>query len=134
MRIIAIDYGEKRIGVAVGDTRTRVAVPLKVIEVRRDAAAAVARVLREESAAEALVGLPVSLNGTHGPQVAQVEAFIKELSALSNIPIRPWDERLTTVEAESRLRGAPKGTRVDALAAAIILQAYLDTLPEAPGG
>jgi len=132
MRIIAIDYGEKRIGVAAGDTRTRVAVPLRVIEVRKDAAAAVARVLREEGAAEALVGLPVSLNGTHGPQVAQVEAFIRKLSGLSTVPVRSWDERLTTVEAESRLRGAPKGTRVDALAAAIILQAYLDTMPEAP--
>jgi putative Holliday junction resolvase len=133
MRIVGLDVGERRIGVAVADERARVALPVAVIE-RRELSAdldAIARLVQEQGAEAIVIGLPISLNGSLGPQAQAVEAFGRELSARLPLPIEYWDERLSTVEAQRRLasaghRGPKAKARRDALAAAIILQGYLD--------
>jgi putative Holliday junction resolvase len=133
MRIVGLDVGERRIGVAVADERAPVALPVAVIE-RKELPAdldAIARLLQEQGAEVIVIGLPISLNGSLGPQAQAVEAFGRELSARLSLPIEYWDERLSTVEAQRRLasaghRGPKAKARRDALAAAIILQGYLD--------
>jgi len=138
MRIVGLDVGERRIGVAVADERARVALPVAVIE-RRELSAdldAIARLVQEQGAEVIVIGLPISLNGSLGPQAQAVEAFGRELSARLPVPIEYWDERLSTVEAQRRLasaghRGPKAKARRDALAAAIILQGYLDRQAQA---
>jgi putative Holliday junction resolvase len=158
VRILGLDVGERRIGAAAADSQMRVALPIGVVE-RIELAADVAAIARlvEEQQAEALVlGLPISLNGSLGPQAQVVRAFGDELAARLGLPVEYWDERLSTVEAQRRLAAAvpgpkvgrpggpgrrgkqnkrsrstkgregPLGSRLDALAAAIILQSYLD--------
>ena len=133
MRILGLDVGERRIGVAVADERARVALPVTVVE-RRELPAdldAIARLAEEQGAEAVVVGLPISLNGSLGPQAQAVKAFGQELAARLSVPIEYWDERLSTVEAQRRLASAgrkgPKAkARRDAAAAAIVLQSYLD--------
>lgn len=140
-RILAIDPGEKRIGVAAADLRTRVAIPLTIIEPGADPVEAVARVVEEEGAEAIVVGLALSLSGALGPQAQQAQALADALAGRLDIPVHTWDERLTSAEAKRRLprRGpTPRGKRrrgdVDALAAAIILQAFLDSQRRAVSG
>ncbi|MEX2431168.1 MAG: Holliday junction resolvase RuvX [Dehalococcoidia bacterium] len=145
MRIIALDVGERRIGVAFGDTALQVAIPAAVIE-RQGTEADWQAVVREAGAREAeliVAGMPFSLNGRRGPQAEATEDFIHRLREYTGIPIETWDERFSTSEAEHRMRTArpaskrgkagrsPRGA-VDAAAAAIILQSYLDALPKGP--
>ena len=145
MRIIALDVGERRIGVAAADSETRVALPVGVVERAEPAAdaAAIARLVEEQNAEALVLGLPISLNGSLGPQAQVVREFGDQLAARLGLPVDYWDERLSTIEAQHRLtppakhagqrkghrlaksRQAPPG-RLDAMAAAIILQSYLD--------
>ena len=136
MRILAIDVGERRIGVAAADDHTRVAIPITTITVEGDPTDAIAHVVQEQQADELVVGLPLSLSGALGPQAQRVQALVDALAARLPLPIRTWDERLTTVEAARRLPSGRRrarrsrvnpANRKDALAAAIILQAYLDS-------
>lgn len=152
MRILALDVGDRRIGVAVSDDRTGVAIPLTVLEPSGDPVDAVAALLRQHRPDRLVIGLPLSLDGSLGPQGQRVRALAQAIAARVSIPVETWDERLTSVEASRRLRphadarsGRPprrghgrggKARRtparrgaVDALAAAIILQAYLDSRP-----
>jgi putative Holliday junction resolvase len=134
MRIIGLDLGEKRIGVAAADDRTGVALPVTTVNAVGDPAALVASILREQSADEVVVGLPLSMSGAVGPQAEKVLALVEELREIVAIPIHTWDERLSSVQA-SRSPGRPtrrKSNRTadagrDAAAAAIVLQAYLDS-------
>jgi putative Holliday junction resolvase len=143
VRILGLDVGERRIGVAAADSETRVALPVGAVERTEPGAdaAAIARLMEEQKAEALVLGLPISLNGSLGPQAQAVRAFGDELAARLSLPVEYWDERLSTVEAQHRLvpptgrkskggrstRGgrAPRG-RLDAVAAAIILQSYLD--------
>ena len=149
MRILGLDVGERRIGTATADSQMRVALPIGVVERIELAAdvAAIARLVEEQQAEVLVLGLPISLNGSLGPQAEVVRAFGDELAARLGLPVEYWDERLSTVEAQRRLaatvpggrrgkqnkrsrstkshKGPPAG-RLDALAAAIILQSYLD--------
>jgi putative Holliday junction resolvase len=132
VRIIGIDFGERRIGVAAADDRMRMAIPLVTILVDGDPVEAVVRMLEEERADKLVVGLPLSLTGAEGPQAQRIREVIAQLSERVALPIDTWDERLTTVQA-SRSRPAGqrgKGTGVgqDSIAAAILLQAYVDSL------
>jgi len=136
-RILAIDPGERRIGVAGADLGLRVAIPLTTIEGPPDAVEAVARLVEEEGARALVVGLPLSLSGSPGPQAQRVQALVEALAARLAVPVLTWDERLTSAEARRRLSGG--GGRhhkrdVDALAAAIILQAYLDSQRQPAAG
>ena len=139
MRILALDIGERRIGVAAADDRTRVAIPVAAITIDGDPVEAVARLVQDQAADELVVGLPLSLSGALGPQAQRVEALVEALSARLAIPVHTWDERLTTVQAARarpeahRRAGRGPGRRrapaagQDAIAAAIILQAFLDS-------
>lgn len=134
MRILALDVGERRIGVAVADVKAGVALPLTTIEPGPNPVDAVAALVRQQGADRVIVGLPLSLNGSIGPQAQRVQAFVDALAARLPLPVETWDERLTSVEAGRRLRGRrlrrnARVKAVDALAAAIILQAYLDARP-----
>lgn len=143
-RILAIDPGEKRIGVAAADPRTGVAVPVASIDAGADPVEAVVRLVEEQGASELVVGLALSLSGALGPQGQRAQALAAALARRLDIPVHTWDERLTSVEARRRLprpggRASARGRRVrkgdvDALAAAIILQAFLDSRQRAGAG
>ncbi len=140
VRIIGIDFGERRIGVAAADDRTRVAIPLTTLTVEGDPVEAIVRLAEEERAGELVVGMPLSMSGAEGPQAQRVREVVEAVSRRLTIPVRTWDERLTTVQAR-RQPAAGRGSRGrraaesrsrkltrDAVAAAILLQAYMDSL------
>jgi putative Holliday junction resolvase len=135
MRIVGIDFGERRIGVAAADDRTRLAIPLTTAEVRGDPVDELVRIAKEQRAEEIVFGLPLSLTGAEGPQAQHIREVVAALSDRISIPIRLHDERLTSVQADrmsppkkkgvSRAKAGSPGR--DAVAAAILLQAYLDS-------
>ncbi len=134
-RILALDLGERRIGVAVGDPTGTVARPVTAIirTSRQEDLTAIARLLNEYQAELVIVGLPLSLDGTEGPQAQQTRRYAEHLAQELDVTIEFWDERYSSVRAEEILRGK-KGKRrrrqtrgdVDATAAAVFLQSYLD--------
>jgi len=133
MRIIGLDLGEKRIGVAAADDRTPVAVPVGTVEADGDAVGVVSRLVEEQRADEVVIGLPLSMTGAMGPQAQQAMNVVEALRERLEVPVYTWDERLTTVQASRSLGASRRGGREkqkgarDAIAAAILLQAYLDS-------
>ena len=134
MRILALDVGDKRIGVAVSDPLGVLATPLTAIERRSDADSieAILEVLIREEAGQIVVGLPITLRGGHSAQTNAVAAFVRKLKESSPVPVTTADERYSTVEAERLLsQSKPMRSRsrgeIDAAAAAVILQTYLDS-------
>lgn len=127
-RILGLDVGERRIGLAISTPEGRLAVPLRILEREREATAieAITAVARAEGAAALVVGYPLSLDGSVGPQARRIEAFARRLRQSSGLPVELWDERLTSVQAERSLTGTRAHGPVDDIAAAIILQSYLD--------
>lgn len=143
MRRLGLDIGEVRVGVALSDPTGRVATPLKVLDARSLAAdPSPLRVLVEDYDVEELVvGLPVGLSGEEGRQAANVRHLAEKLSAAVGLPVTYQDERLTSAQARRSMREAgvtEKDGRgaVDMVAAAILLQAYLDArgTPAGDGG
>ncbi len=128
MRILGVDIGEKRIGVALADDRAMVAIPLATVPADPDPLEAIVRLVKEQGADVLVVGLPLSMSGALGPQAQKVMALVEELAGRLPIPVEMWDERLSTVEAQRRLGPRHPKERHDALAAAIVLQSYLDHL------
>ena len=133
MKIMALDVGRSRIGVAFSDPDQTLAFPHAAIgrASEPEDVAAVLDLARENRVQEIVVGLPLSLSGEMGPQAREVTGFAKSLSARAEVPVTTLDERYSTVEAERLLREAgqqPSRNRseVDAMAAAIILQSFLD--------
>ncbi|MEP7307143.1 MAG: Holliday junction resolvase RuvX [Acidobacteriota bacterium] len=135
--MLGIDYGERRIGLAISDATRTLARPLTTLTVSGgDAVARVAgeveRLSREEDGIESIVvGLPTSLDGAPTDQTARVLAFMEALAARTSLPIARGDDRLTSREAESRLAlherdWKRRKQRLDAAAAAVMLQDYLD--------
>ena len=133
-RILALDLGERRIGVAVSDPTGLLATPLKAIDLTRSPSAVseVIRLVEEYEACEIVVGLPISLSGRSGTQVQRAKRFVDALADQTSVPVVLRDERYTSVQAERLLREAgrqpsrDKG-RVDSAAAALILQSLLDS-------
>jgi putative Holliday junction resolvase len=133
MRLLGLDVGDRRIGLALSDESGTLASGLPTYErvgPRKDPRA-VAALVRTHEVGEVVVGLPRSLDGSVGPQAQKVLDFMEDLRAVIKVPVVPWDERLTTVMAHQALREAPRGTRsqkgtVDKVAAILILQNYLD--------
>jgi putative holliday junction resolvase len=123
VKVLALDYGSARTGVAVSDPTGAVARPLGVVE-RAGTEAGLARVLeiaRTEGAERIVVGLPVTLSGRRGAQVEETERFLERLRAATRLPVESFDERFTTVLARSADARAPE----DAVAAAHLLTGYL---------
>jgi putative pre-16S rRNA nuclease len=136
-RVLALDVGRRRIGLAISDVSRTLARPLATLKIGGgEAVALVAREierlsLEEDGLSEIVVGMPVHLDGSPGEQTAYVGAFVAELRTRTSIPIALEDERLTSREAESRLAlrepdWRKRKGRLDAAAAAVILQDYLD--------
>lgn len=139
-RIIGIDFGMARIGIALSDERKIIAIPLEVMKTQKrseDTAEKLLMLLQEHASSnsygieEIVIGLPLLMSGRKGLLADEVQHFIELLQQLCSIPIFTWDERLTSVQAERSLREGnmtrkKRTTYVDTVAATIILQNYLD--------
>jgi len=135
MRILGLDVGDKRIGVAISDPGEILASPLTTItnEDSRSAIDAVIRLVDQHDVKRIVIGLPYSLDGSIGRQANKVMDFVDRLSKGTGASIETWDERLSTVAVDRLLKDvdnkkANKRERRDAAAAAFILQGYLDSL------
>jgi len=134
LRIMALDLGDRRIGVAVSDALGWTAQGVGVVERHRDGReiGEIERIVREREVSEIVVGLPRNMDGSIGPRGEICIAFAEMLRGRLQLPVHLWDERLTTVAAERTLLEADVSRRkrrqvVDKLAATLILQHYLDT-------
>ncbi len=133
MRILALDFGQRRIGVALSDALEITAQPLGVIE-RSGAAAdlqAVGKLIASHAVECVVIGLPLTLKGEQGPQAQRALAFGEALKRIISVPIEWVDERFTTAQASRALREAGQDSRkqkssIDQAAAQLILQSYLD--------
>ena len=134
MRILALDYGSKRIGVAVSDELLTIAQPLEFIPAEPFAAflARLKQLLQEKEASLILLGLPRNMDGSYGPAALKVQEFAAALRDALAVPVQTWDERLTTTQAQRFLvqagvRRRKRKEKIDQTAAAILLQSYLDS-------
>lgn len=132
MKIMAIDFGDARTGIAVCDKLEFLASPFCVVEEKNfnECIKKVSGIAVEQKAEEIIVGYPVNMNGTIGERAEKCRLFSEELEKLAGIPVRLWDERSTTVSAHNYLnqtntRGKKRKAVVDAVAAVIILESYL---------
>jgi putative pre-16S rRNA nuclease len=141
MRIMALDVGDSRIGVAVSDPTELLAKPLTIIK-RLNLASdiqVISRLTKENEAGRLVVGLPISLEGGEGQQAGKVRAFAAELGKVLVLPTEMVDERFSTVQAKEYMRESGKKKKGrekqhdDAVAAAVILQNYLDERREKSG-
>lgn len=131
-RILGLDVGDSRIGVALSDPQGILASPLTIIN-RTDEKVdigAIVDIIGRNEVGRIVVGLPLSMDGSQGEQVDKVRAFEVALRRHTEVPVEFWDERLTTMAAKRMVRLVRKkterGIRYDAMAAALILQGYLD--------
>jgi len=134
MRSLGIDFGERRIGLAISDPEGRLAVPLTTLERRNDRSAvrAIEEIARREGVGRLVLGEPVGLDGQRGEAAERVRRFGDRLAGITGLPVRLVNESLTTVEAQERLRAAGvdprrEPERIDAVAAQILLQEALDS-------
>ncbi|MHC4362559.1 MAG: Holliday junction resolvase RuvX [Planctomycetota bacterium] len=131
MRYLAIDYGSKRVGLAVCDPDETIASPLCVIEGQKDVVGKIAEVVKQEGVGAVVVGLPLNMDDSAGPQAKLIFRFAEQLERVLAVPIHFQDERLSSFSAEEKLAAAEitKKTRkkhLDAVAAAEILEAFLE--------
>ena len=133
-RILGIDLGRARTGVAVSDELGMLAHPVETIPASVDALKRIGEIVREKNAERVVVGLPRHMNGSVGTGASEALAFADKLRGLVSCEVITWDERLTTTAANRALRASGRKTRdsralVDQVAAQMILQGYLDSLP-----
>jgi putative Holliday junction resolvase len=131
MRYLAIDYGTKRTGLAICDPSETIASPLGVIEGHHDLTAKIADIVTKEAVGAIVLGLPLNMDDSQGPQAKLVFKFAEQLEKVLVIPVYFQDERLTTFSAEEKLMAAEltrkkKSKHIDAVAAAEILEAFLE--------
>ncbi len=134
MRLIGLDVGDRRIGVAFGDSELRMATPVDVITRSsfEEDARVISKFVHEYDAWQLVVGLPRNMDGTQGAQAESVITYAKNIAEAIDVPLVFWDERLSTVEAtrrthETGARGKKSRRNLDAVAAAVILQDFLDS-------
>ena len=133
MRVLGIDHGTKRVGLALSDETGTIALPLEYVPAQ-PAANLLSRlqaIVSEREVAEVLVGIPRNMNGTYGPAAEKARGFVAALEQVLTVPVKTWDERLTSVQAnrfliETGMRREQRKERADQTAAAILLQSYLD--------
>jgi putative Holliday junction resolvase len=135
MRVLAIDHGSKRMGIAVSDELKMIAQPLEFIPAEPFPAflARLEEIIRDKEVESILVGLPRNMDGSYGPAALKVKDFVEVLKGALSVPIKTWDERLTSAQAnrlliQGNVRRDKRKEKVDAMAAAILLQSYLDSL------
>lgn len=131
-RIMGIDYGDARTGVAVSDLLCTIVGSTAVVNSHNEekAIADIVRMAREQSVGQIVVGLPRNMDGSEGPRAALCRAFAQRLQEAAGIPVTMWDERRTTVEAHnilsrSNYHGQKRKNTVDAVAASLILEGYM---------
>ena len=135
MRILALDHGTKRIGVAVSDELKMIAMPLEYIpaEPFSGVLERLRTLVREKEVEQIVVGMPRNMDGSYGEAAAKVREFVTVLREAIPLPLRTWDERLTSSQAnrvlvEGGVRRQDRKQKVDAMAAALLLQGYLDSI------
>jgi putative Holliday junction resolvase len=134
MRILGIDHGTKRIGLAISDELGVIAQPLEFVlaEPFDKFLARLKEIIHEKEVELLLVGMPRNMDGSYGPAALKVEEFVAVLKETVAIPIKLWDERLTSAQAnrfliQANVRREKRKEKVDKTAAAILLQSYLDS-------
>jgi putative Holliday junction resolvase len=134
MRILALDHGAKRIGLALSDELQTIAQPIGFLAAKPMANffAEVRKLIADKGVGEIVVGMPRNMDGSYGPSAEKVQWFIDILRKEIAVPIKTWDERLTSVQAnralvEAGVNRADRKEKTDAMAAAILLQSYLDS-------
>lgn len=139
MRILALDLGKRRIGVAVSDELGITAQGLETIQCRNKRAdlSAIARIVSEREISSILVGYPLNMNGQAGAQAEWVKSYAQTLERELGLPVQLWDERLTSAEASRLLRESDahpdrRNGTLDRMAAVILLQSYLDSFEYKP--
>jgi len=137
MRILALDHGTKRIGIAISDELKMIAQPMEFVlaEPFTDFVKRLKEIIREKEVELILIGMPRNMDGSYGPAALKVQEFIAVLKDLVAIPIKTWDERLTSAQAqrfliEGGVRRQERKQKVDKMAASILLQSYLDSLAQ----
>ena len=135
MRVLAIDHGTKRMGIAISDELKMIAQPLEYIPAEPFAKMLdrLKEILREKEVELIIVGLPRNMDGSYGPAALKVQEFVAALKSAVTVPIQTLDERLTSVQAnrfllQANVRRAQRKEKVDKTAAALLLQTYLDGL------
>ena len=141
MRILGVDFGSKRVGLAISDETGTVALAIGYLDGGNPDAVSreVARVAAERHAETIVVGLPVRLDGTSSQQTERTLKFIAALEAATIIPVKRWDERLTTAQAErvlleGNVSRKDRKQKIDKLAAQLMLQSYLDAHSDCGSG
>jgi len=136
MRYLAIDHGTRRMGIAVSDELKLIAQPLEFIPSEPFAAflARLQQIIAEKQVSLIIVGMPRNMDGTYGPAAQKVQEFMRVLAQAIPVPIQALDERLTSVQAnrvliQGQVRRNERKQKVDAMAAALLLQSYLDARP-----
>src|SRR5215212_1880682 len=135
MRVLAIDHGTKRMGIALSDETATIAQPLEFIlaEPFADFLARLKQLITERQVDQILIGMPRNMDGSYGPAALKVQEFVAVLKETIAVPIKLWDERLTSAQAnrfliQADVRREKRKEKVDKTAAAILLQSYLDSL------
>jgi putative holliday junction resolvase len=133
VKILAVDLGSKRVGLAVSDEWGMLARPIPYAEAKADRklAAEIQEIAGREQVGRILVGMPRNMDGSYGPAAERVRLFVGELEKVASIPVQLVDERLSTVEASRRLQeggidSRQQRERIDSASAAVMLQSYLD--------
>jgi putative Holliday junction resolvase len=137
MRLAGLDLGTKTIGVALSDLGLRIATPFRTIRRTKfsEDSKELLGLCAREKVGGLVLGLPVNMNGTEGPRAQATRAFLRNLCALTDLPVTLWDERLSTAAAEramleADISRAKRAEKIDAAAAAFILQGALDRLAQ----
>jgi putative Holliday junction resolvase len=136
-RVMALDWGTRRVGVAVSDALGMMAHPVATLAAEDEDAlvAELRKIIEDKDITRIVVGLPVNMDGTHGPAARTAQAFADRIGARTALPVETVDERLTSMDADSRLRDQEprdwkkRKAKVDRVAAALILQAWMEKRP-----
>jgi putative Holliday junction resolvase len=133
MRVLGIDHGTKRVGLAISDETATIAQPLEFVAAHpaEKLLARISEIVAQRNVGEIVVGLPRNMSGECGPAAENAQEFAASLRQVLPVPVNTWDERLTSVQAnrvliESGMRREKRRIKVDQTAAAILLQSYLD--------
>jgi putative Holliday junction resolvase len=143
MRYLCLDVGERHVGVAISDPTGTIARPLQTLEhgSEKEDFSAISELVDEYEVDAVVVGRPISLDGTVGPQAERIDRYTEALAEHLEVPVIPWDERFSTATADEILRQNRKerakrraraNGEIDAIAAAVILRSYLDSQPDPP--